>query len=88
MIENKVKFDDVHIGNVVEVLDDYREITAVGIVTEKRETVCDKLITVRFGFSDEQEYVLEEKEGFESSGQQTIFVNSIIRQAQKERRII
>ena len=79
MIENKVKFDDVHIGNVVEILDDYREIRAVGIVTEKRETITDKLITVRFGFTDEQEYVLEEKEGFGSNGQQTIFIESIIR---------
>lgn len=79
MIENKVKFDDVHIGNVVEVLDDYREITAVGIVTEKRETVIDKRISVRFGFDDVHEYVLEEKDSFESGGQQTIFVNSIIR---------
>lgn len=79
MIENKVKFDDVQIGNVVEVYDDYREITAVGIVTEKRETACDKLITVRFGFSDAHEYVLEEKEGHESNGQQTFFINSIIR---------
>lgn len=72
MIENKVKFDDVHIGNVVEVLDDYRGITAVGIVTEKRETACDKLITVRFGFSDEHEYEVNSEE-------QTIFINSIIR---------
>ena len=79
MIENKVKFDDVRIGNLVEVLDDYRGIIAVGVVTEKRETATDKLITVRFGFDDMHEYVLEEKEGFEDRGQQTIFIESIIR---------
>lgn len=79
MIENKVKFDDVHIGNVVEVFDNYREITTVGVVIEKRETVREKLITVRFGFDTEEEYVLEEKEGFERGGQQTIFIESIIR---------
>lgn len=79
MVENKVKFDDVHIGNAVEVYDDYREITAVGIVTEKRETIVAKYITILFGFDTTEEYVLEEKEGFKSGGQQTIFVNSIIR---------
>lgn len=79
MIENKVKFDDVRIGNFVEVLDDYRGIIAVGVVTEKRETATDKLITVRFGFDDVHEYVLEEKEGFGDSGEQTIFIESIIR---------
>ena len=79
MIENKVKFDDVRIGNFVEVLDDYRGIIAVGVVTEKRETATDKLITVRFGFDDMHEYVLEEKEGFEDRGQQAIFIESIIR---------
>ena len=78
MIENKVKFDDVHIGNFVEIFDDYRGIIAVGVVTEKRETATDKLITVRFGFDDMQEYVLEEKEGFKDRGQQTIFIESII----------
>ena len=50
MIENKVKFDDVHIGNIVEVFDDYQEMTAVGIVIQKRETSYEKLISVRFGF--------------------------------------
>lgn len=79
MVENKVKFDDVHIGNAVEVYDDYREITAVGIVTEKRETIIAKYITILFGFDTTEEYVLEEKEGFKSGQQQTIFVNSIIR---------
>lgn len=79
MVNNKVKFDDVHIGNVVEVLDDYREIITVGVVIEKRENAVAKYITVRFGFDTAEEYVLEEKEGFESGGQQTIFVNSIIR---------
>ena len=79
MIENKVKFDDVHIGNIVEVFDDYQEMTAVGIVIQKRETSYEKLISVRFGFEDVHEYVLEEKEGFESSGKQIIFVNSIIK---------
>ena len=79
MIENKVKFDDVRIGNFVEVLDDYRGKIAVGVVTEKRETATDKLISIRFGFDDVHEYVLEEKEGFLDSGQQTIFIESIIR---------
>lgn len=79
MIKNKVKFDDVHIGNVVEVLDNYREIITVGIVTEKRETVIDKRISVRFGFDDVHEYVLEEKKDFGDSGEQTIFIESIIR---------
>ena len=79
MVENKVKFDDVHIGNVVEVYDGYLEITAVGIVTEKRETVIDKRISVRFGFDDVQEYVLEEKKDFGDRGEQTIFIESIIR---------
>ena len=78
MTENKVKFDDVRIGNFVEVLDDYRGMVAVGVVTEKRETATDKLITVRFGFDDMHEYVLEEKEGFKDRGQQTIFIESII----------
>ena len=79
MIENKVKFDDVRIGNFVEVLDDYREIIAVGVVTEKRENMAAKYITIRFGFDTEEEYRLEEKEGFERGGQQTIFIESIIR---------
>ncbi len=79
MIENKVKFDEVRIGNFVEVLDDYRGKIAVGVVTEKRETATGKLISVRFGFDDVHEYVLEEKEGFLDSGQQTIFIESIIR---------
>ena len=78
MTDNKVKFDDVRIGNFVEVLDDYRGMVAVGVVTEKRETATDKLITVRFGFDDMHEYVLEEKEGFKDRGQQTIFIESII----------
>lgn len=79
MIENKVKFDDVRIGNFVEVYDDYKERIAIGIVTEKRENAVAKYISVRFGFADEHEYVLEEKEGFECRGEQTIFIESIIR---------
>lgn len=79
MLNNNVKFDDVHIGNVVEIFDDYREITAVGIVTEKREDAVAKYVTVRFGFQTEEEYELEEKEGHAKDGQQTIFIESIIR---------
>lgn len=79
MIDNKVKFDDVHIGNAVEVYDDYREMTAVGIVTEKREDIAGKYITILFGFDTTKEYVLEEKEGFKRGGEQTIFIESIIR---------
>ena len=79
MIENKVKFDDVRIGNFVEVYDDYKERIAIGIVTEKRENAVAKYISVRFGFAEEEEYELEEKEGYKNDGQQTIFVNSIIR---------
>jgi hypothetical protein len=78
MIGNKVKFDNVRIGNVVEVYDGYNEISAVGIVTQKREDIEAKYITIRFGFYTEEEYALEEKEGFKRGGQQTIFVNSII----------
>ena len=63
MNKNKVKFDDVRIGDFVEIFDDYRGTIAVGVVTEKRETATDKLITVRFGFDDMREYVLERKRG-------------------------
>jgi len=48
-----IKFNDIKVGSIVKVYDSYIGQYAVGIVEEKKEDYTDKMIGVRFGFSND-----------------------------------
>ena len=57
-----VLFADVQVGSIVKVGDYYGQV-AVGVVEEKRETIDNKSVIVRFGFEEKntQSVIIEEK---------------------------
>ena len=72
-----VKFEEIKIGNVVGVRDEYYGGYAVGIVKKKTETAEFKEIGVQFGFDDElSDFIVEFIE--QQEGEQTCFVDKII----------
>lgn len=57
-----VSFADVQVGSIVKVGDYYGQV-AVGVVEEKRETIDEKSVIVRFGLEGKntQSVILEDK---------------------------
>lgn len=57
-----VLFADVQVGSIVKVGDYYGKV-AVGVVEEKRETIDNKSVIIRFGFEGKntQSVILEDK---------------------------
>ena len=80
---NAIKFNDIKVGSIVKLYDSYIEQYAVGIVDEKKETYTDKLIGIRFGFSNcltnpNLEYISVESKDPNDGGVVTTYIDEII----------
>jgi len=72
-----VSFEVVQVGSIVKVID-YDNRVAVGVVEEKKETIQNKSVGVRFGFGDEDiTYVIIEQK--QTKGQPMYTLLEIVR---------
>ena len=78
-----IKFNDIKVGSIVKVYDSYIGEYAVGIVEEKKENYTDKMVGVRFGFSNDLknpklEYICVETKEVNGLSDATLTIDEIV----------